>query len=153
MRMFITSKNKYLSNDMKIFGTCSIPLKNPIENDTKHLVFSCETHQLAQVIDKPTRVTPTGRSLVDIVIASNAEHIAEYDLISLGISDHHLTYFVLCNTMACFDVISLSLISGGDHPFALYFLWRLPLCILRLWLIMTSQWVMTLLCVHIMVSQ
>ncbi len=26
MRMFITSKNKYLSNDMKIFGTCSIPL-------------------------------------------------------------------------------------------------------------------------------
>ncbi len=33
MRMFITSKNKYLSNDMKIFGTCSIPLtmpRNPI---------------------------------------------------------------------------------------------------------------------------
>ncbi len=27
MRMFITSKKKYLSNDMKIFGTCSIPLK------------------------------------------------------------------------------------------------------------------------------
>ncbi len=26
MRMFITSKNQYLSNDMKIFGTCSIPL-------------------------------------------------------------------------------------------------------------------------------
>ncbi len=26
MRMFITSKNKYLSNDMTIFGTCSIPL-------------------------------------------------------------------------------------------------------------------------------
>ncbi len=24
--MFITSKNKYLSNDIKIFGTCSIPL-------------------------------------------------------------------------------------------------------------------------------
>ncbi len=26
MRMFITSKNKYLSNDMNIFGTYSIPL-------------------------------------------------------------------------------------------------------------------------------
>ncbi len=24
--MFITSKNKYLSNDMNMFGTCSIPL-------------------------------------------------------------------------------------------------------------------------------
>ncbi len=31
--MFITSKNKYLSNDMKIFGTCSIPLMlNWLEN-------------------------------------------------------------------------------------------------------------------------
>ncbi len=28
MMMFIISKNKYLSNDMKIFGTCSIPLRN-----------------------------------------------------------------------------------------------------------------------------
>ncbi len=27
MRMFIISKNKYLSNYMKIFGTCSIPLR------------------------------------------------------------------------------------------------------------------------------
>ncbi len=26
MRMYITSKNKYLSNDMNIFGTYSIPL-------------------------------------------------------------------------------------------------------------------------------
>ncbi len=31
MRMFITSKNKYLSNDMKIFGTCSIPLIHVIK--------------------------------------------------------------------------------------------------------------------------
>ncbi len=28
MRIFIISKNKYLSNDMKIFGTCSIPFKD-----------------------------------------------------------------------------------------------------------------------------
>ncbi len=60
-------------------------LKNSIETHTKHLMFSCETHQLAQVIDKPTRVTSTSRSLIDVVIASNAEYIAEYDVISLGI--------------------------------------------------------------------
>ncbi len=30
MWMFITSKNKYLSNDMNIFGTCSIPLRQQI---------------------------------------------------------------------------------------------------------------------------
>ncbi len=31
--MFITSKNKYLSNDMTIFGTCSIPLTSNITNE------------------------------------------------------------------------------------------------------------------------
>ncbi len=29
--MFITSKNKYLSNDMKMFGTCSIPLSQTLD--------------------------------------------------------------------------------------------------------------------------
>ncbi len=28
--MFITSKNKYLLNNMRIFGTCSIPLKKMV---------------------------------------------------------------------------------------------------------------------------
>ncbi len=31
-RLFITSKNKYLSNDMKIFGTCSIPLNKTLRS-------------------------------------------------------------------------------------------------------------------------
>ncbi len=34
--------------------------------------------------------------------------------------------------MACFHVISTSLISGGDHPYAHYFLLILPLCALLL---------------------
>ncbi len=38
----------------------------------------------------------------------------------------------LCRTMSCFHVISISLISGGDHPCAHYFLWILPLCALHL---------------------
>ncbi len=88
----IEAENKELvvSGDLN----CDL-LKNPIEKHTKHLVFSCETHQFAQVIDKPPIVTPTSRSIIYVVIASNAEHIAEYDVISLGISDHHLTYCVI----------------------------------------------------------
>ncbi len=35
---------------------------------------------------------------------------------------------LLCHTMACFHVISISLISAGDHPCAHFFLWILPLC-------------------------
>ncbi len=40
MRMFITSKNKYLSNDMKIFGTCSISLNMAIQTECKQLIRS-----------------------------------------------------------------------------------------------------------------
>ncbi len=35
-------------------------------------------------------------------------------------------------SMVCFHVISISLISSGDHPCAHYILWILPLCALRL---------------------
>ncbi len=38
MRMFITSKNKYLSNDMKISGTCSIPLSRNCQNKSLEIV-------------------------------------------------------------------------------------------------------------------
>ncbi len=42
--------------------------------------------------------------------------------------------------MACFNVIPISLIFGGDHHCAHYlYYFYVP------WLIMTSQWVMTLL--------
>ncbi len=34
--------------------------------------------------------------------------------------------------MACFHVISIFLIPGGDYPCAHYFLWILPLCALLL---------------------
>ncbi len=37
MRMFITSENKYLPNDMKIFGTYSIPLISVMVSFLTHL--------------------------------------------------------------------------------------------------------------------
>ncbi len=43
MRTFITSINKYLSNDMKIFGTCSIPLKPNRTHHSSWLFFFIST--------------------------------------------------------------------------------------------------------------
>ncbi len=86
---------------------------------------------------------------------------------------------VLCHTIACFHVISISLISSGDHvmlttfcgyyPCVHYFYvpwlimtsqWVMTLLRMPQWVmtllgtpIVMSQWVMTLLCVHIMASQ
>ncbi len=39
--MFITSINKYLSNDMKIFGTCSIPLTDKVETHSLQDFGNC----------------------------------------------------------------------------------------------------------------
>ncbi len=39
---------------------------------------------------------------------------------------------LLWRIMACFHMISISLISSGDHPCAHYFLWILPVCALLL---------------------
>ncbi len=41
-------------------------LKNPLENPTKHFVYACETHQLIQLVNTPTRITPTSHSLIHI---------------------------------------------------------------------------------------
>ncbi len=49
--------------------------------------------------------------------------------ITIPLIEWHLP---LCRTMACFHVISISLISSGDHPCAHYLLWILPLCALLL---------------------
>ncbi len=46
MRMFITSKNKYLSNDMKIFGTCSIPLKQTTVKPNIWMLIMLKVHTL-----------------------------------------------------------------------------------------------------------
>ncbi len=48
--------------------------------------------------------------------------------------------YYLCHTMACFHMISIALISGGDDPCAPY----LHYCYVP-WLIMTLQWVITLI--------
>ncbi len=53
MRMFITSKNKYLSSDMKIFGTCSIPLRNIL-----YWWITKQKHKSTKVIFILTSLTP-----------------------------------------------------------------------------------------------
>ncbi len=44
--MFITSKKKYLSNDMRIFGTCSIPLIS--DHHVKNKNYEPDHEQIVQ---------------------------------------------------------------------------------------------------------
>ena len=51
------------------------------------------TYQLLQIIDKPSRVTETTKTLLDLIICipSDSKTIA-LGIINLGISDHNLVY-------------------------------------------------------------
>ena len=48
-----------------------------------------------QLIDKPTRVTATSRSLLDVVLVSNKDIVQTSGVLDLTISDHYLVYVVL----------------------------------------------------------
>ena len=48
-----------------------------------------------QLIDKPTRVTATSRSLLDVVLVSNKDIVLTSGVLDLTISDHYLVYVVL----------------------------------------------------------
>ncbi len=71
-----------------------ICLNNLLENHTKHFVYACETHQLTQLINKPTRITPSSRSLIDMIMTTNPDKILEHDVKAAGIADHCLVYCV-----------------------------------------------------------
>jgi hypothetical protein len=53
-----------------------------------------EMYHLSQIITKPTRITQTTASLLDVCITSNSENVVSADVVPLGISDHNLTYAV-----------------------------------------------------------
>ena len=53
-----------------------------------------EIYQLIQVIDKPTRITESSASLLDVCIASTPDKIVCSDVIHTEASDHSLIYVV-----------------------------------------------------------
>ena len=55
----------------------------------------CSTFNLTQLINKPTRVTENGESLIDVVMTTNEKLIASNDVLMSTISDHNLIYISL----------------------------------------------------------
>ena len=52
----------------------------------------CSSFNLTQLINKPTRVTDNGESLIDVVMTTNEKLIASNDVLMSTISDHNLVY-------------------------------------------------------------
>ena len=51
-----------------------------------------QLYQLTQIIDVPTRVTKSTKSLLDVCITSSPDKIIQSGVVHLGISDHSLIY-------------------------------------------------------------
>ena len=87
---------KALSSNKDIVLTgdanCDLLFKNPKSDALRSFCASVNAHQL---IDRPTRVTMTSRSLLDVVMVSNKDIVKTSGVLDLTISDHYLVYIVL----------------------------------------------------------
>ena len=61
---------------------------------THKLQTLCCLYQLSQVINKPTRITETTATLIDLILTNKPEYISSAGVLHLGISDHSLIYAV-----------------------------------------------------------
>ena len=73
-------------------ANCDLLSENPKGDALWSFCASINAHQL---IDKPTRVTVTSRSLLDVVMVSNKAIAKASGVLELTISDHYLVYVVL----------------------------------------------------------
>ncbi len=69
-------------------------LKNPLKDHTNHFVYACETHQLTQLVNKPTQITPTSHSLIDMIMTTCPDKIIQHSVMSVAIPHHCLVYCV-----------------------------------------------------------
>ena len=63
--------------------------------DGQALIDLCSTLNLFQLVEKPTRVTETSQTLIDVILTTNKLFIDTCDVMSSTISDHSLVYLTL----------------------------------------------------------
>ena len=60
----------------------------------RQLIEISEVFQLSQIIDQPTRITATSKTLIDVFITNNLSRVVTKGVVDWGASDHRLVYFV-----------------------------------------------------------
>jgi len=85
-----------LSDDYTLLGdlNCNIlePDKEPkLGRRSSNL---CDVYNLKCLINKPTRITPSSETLIDVVLTSNKNKFLRAGAFNPDISDHHLVYAI-----------------------------------------------------------
>eukprot|EP00795_Rhopilema_esculentum_P009289 gene9289-16986_t len=71
-----------------ILGDANINFR--IENDNKELKAIFSVFGLKQIIAKPTRISETTETLIDVILTNNPSNIAKHDVIPTSIGDHDM---------------------------------------------------------------
>lgn len=64
------------------------------EREGKILYDLEDVHELLCVMNKPTRITDTSRTLIDVILTNKPEIFEAMFMTSLGLSDHQMVYAV-----------------------------------------------------------
>jgi hypothetical protein len=77
--------NQYPNKDFIILGDFNEDLLNPNLNHLRDIIakFGC-----IQLVDKPTRITPTSKTLLDPIITNNVNLISKWEVLDPLLSDH-----------------------------------------------------------------
>ena len=62
---------------------------------TDHMTNFMEMHNLVQLVDKPTRITPTSKTLIDVILTTNRNICVNTNVIHHSFSDHGLIETVI----------------------------------------------------------
>ena len=79
-----------LNIPLYIVGDLSFNLLNISDTGSKTLLDLCNTFNLTQLIESPTRITESSGSLIDVMLTSNKNLVSKASVLANSISDHDL---------------------------------------------------------------
>ena len=85
-----------LSDDYTLLGDLNCNILEPDKEPKlgRHLLNLCDVYNLKCLINKPTRITPSSETLIDVVLTSNKKKFLHAGAFNPDISDHHLVYAI-----------------------------------------------------------
>ena len=78
-----------------LLGDLNCGLENSSDPGAKALVNFCRSYNLSILINTPTRVTETSKSILDVILASDTRQVQTATVMESSISDHDLVYVTL----------------------------------------------------------
>ena len=82
-----------------IIGDTNCDLLTPSYSHTKQLKTLLTKYELTQLINEPTRITASSKTIIDHIITNRIQYVSDSGVIRCGMSDHDVVYMVKCLRM------------------------------------------------------